>query len=225
MPPSNPNIRYAKGGGGMDPLTVALISGAAMQGIGQIIGGGKEAKLAKEQNRLQGIDLLIQMLEKEAERRQANAMGVGAAKMTAPVLSANVDSMASGGTNRPFSPVTALLRPQTFQTGQGGVSLEGPGGPAASPEELQNLMPNFEQFQALREQGRQASQNITPQNLFTPREGVSQDIVNTNAFRSTFQDNPMDRQQTVAMMNRAGGSGLTPEDEELFNFLRNMGAR
>lgn len=229
MPPMNPNIRYAQGSGGMpiDPVTASLIAGAAMQGIGGIISGNKEAKAAKAQERLTNLDLLIELLQSEAERRQQNAMGVGHAQIAAPLMQATLDSQASGGTNRPFSPVTALLRPQTFQTqGQGGrpgVSLQGPGGPEASPEELSQLVPNFQQFQALREQGRMATQNITPQNLFTPREGVSQDVVNTNAFRSVYQDNPQDRLQTQETLTRAGGSGLRPDQEELFRLLRSQG--
>lgn len=179
-------------------------------------------KMAKQAQRLQNLLALVSIFQAEAERRQANVQGVKDAERKAPIRAALMESLMSGGLGgfgSEFSPLKALARPRTF-VGEGGntVSTEGPGGAPASPEQLAQLDNLLEpaQFAALREKGRQAAAAQTPESIFTPTEGVIGDLGNTNAGRSAFVNNPRDAAEQQQAFERAGSSGLTPEQEERY---------
>lgn len=208
----------------------AEAAGEAASGFADTLQGLKNLfsdpnKMAKQAQRLQNLLAVFEMMESESKRRQENIQGVKDAERKAPIRAALMSSLMSGGLEgfgSEFSALKNLYRPRTFQTtdaqGNQAISTEGPGGPVASPEKIAEL-DNFlepDTFRSLREKGRAAAAAQTPESIFTPREGSLDQLGQTNIGRSAFVNNPQDQAEQDAAFQRAGSTGLTPEQEARF---------
>lgn len=223
------------GGGGGD----MGIPSFGLPSLSDILDIGQKAKnLFSDPNkfikRQQGHQVLldfITLLQGEAERRRANIQGVKDAERKAPMRAAMAASLMSGGLEgfgSQFSLLRANARPRSFLTtdeaGNQAASVEGPGGPPASPEQLAEL-DNFlepSKFVELREQGRKAAAAQSPESLFTPTESaIPQGGLPNNMQFGVNKSGDAARQREI--IGQASSTGLTPEQEAQYLPGRAMG--
>lgn len=158
------------GGGMPKPVTMALIAGSIMQGLGALK-GDPNVKINKKQLELARDTFLAELLKERAATEQENVRGEKRAKAMSPLLMDLVEKFKG-----PSSASVAKTRGRSFATrdeeGRQAVSTQGPGGEAASDEELDQLMPDFERFKSIRNEARAAAQGFTPDQLHTPRQTI-----------------------------------------------------
>ncbi len=137
-------------------------AGALLSGIG----GGDSTNnkdVAKIQSKDKRMEILIDLLREEARRQMSNRM----ADATVPLVQ-DAARYALDPTSGPFNPIMARSRQETFATqrpdGTQGVSLT-PGGQDLSPQQLQELQPDFAKFQAIRGHAEQLTSGLVASNF------------------------------------------------------------
>jgi len=211
--------------GQFGPAEAAIAAGPILEGLASLFGEDEGKASAKIAARVAVMQEFLRLLESEAQRRQENIQGVKDAERKAPIKAALIESIFSGGL--PGGPkggfssptegiggLTALRRTRTFQGETPGTVSLAPGGEAASPESLAQLATHLDakKYHDLMDAGRQAASQFTPENLFTPKEGVAGEIGNftaldTGVARLTSKD-PAKAAEEQRRLDELGGLGV-----------------
>jgi hypothetical protein len=182
-----------------DPFTI----GSTIASIGAELLGGDNS--SEEQLNFEHEKILIELLKEEAMRQAENRRLEAIVPFVQERLMNRLDP-----TSGPFNPIMARSRQRTYQGAEPGSVSMTPGGQSATPEQLNELQPDFAKFQAIREQARASVAGIRPENFQT--QSVLPMLNEFEATRGKYisNDNGANEAREEGIIGRMATEGTMP---------------
>lgn len=224
----------------IDPGTATVIASILSTGGQALMGGGGEeeaSRSAHERIRHERDALLLELILEADKIAQANEQAQLQDQLrfrNQRAQSGIVEQQlqrAFSPMDRPFSGVMARQRPETYVPAGGGPGAAlTPGGQAATPEQLSQLIPrNLNQYIAMRERARGISSNFSVDNLYQPlavdradpfdslrrrAPGLENELLDEGRFMTGFDTDRTEGLTTgqTQDLNRRRQGGMTPEE-------------